>query len=326
MEADVARQQQDRPPECFTFVWRRRVKGAGFSWVDDPKFHWLLVGPPENHLSPYEPLAEETGLFLTFANLATGREAFLHFADRYGRLGTYHQLGPLGGEPLDEWRRHHRWMHFLARLRGGCEEGRGDLAAHVRWQGEEVVYRFPAIGTGAEETWRHRGQLRVRPSGARGQALFRPGDLVGPARWFLVYALDDWLQELQHWKRPVACRMRWSEKEGQPQMAFGPSNLLGAMVCQFAAALHGAWPFRECAQCHRFFRLLPGDNRANRLTCSHTCKQYLYNRRVQHAGELFARGLTPVQIAKELKVSPQSGKSAVDVVKGWIDRARRGDR
>jgi hypothetical protein len=61
--------------------------------------------------------------------------------------------------------------------------------------------------------------------------------------------------------------MVWSEDACRPQFVFAPSSLLGAMVCQFAVALHGAWPFKECAYCHRFFRLAPGVNRAS-STCT----------------------------------------------------------
>jgi len=93
------------------------------------------------------------------------------------------------------------------------------------------------------------------------------------------------------------------------------------MVYQFAAALHGAWPFRECPCCHKFFRLVPGVNRANRLTCSRTCKQYLHNRRIERARQLHCEGNTPRQIVKELNVKPQGKKSSVDIVRTWIDRA-----
>jgi hypothetical protein len=90
------------------------------------------------------------------------------------------------------------------------------------------------------------------------------------------------------------------------------------MVCQFAAALHGAWPFQECAFCHRFFRLAPGVNRANRRTCSSTCKQYLHNARVAQARQLHAKGRSIPEIVHALKVKPHQGKSSVDIVKHWI--------
>jgi hypothetical protein len=315
-----AHQRHAQATECFAFTWRRRVKGPGFRWQRDAEGRTLLVGPPQDSLRPYEPLVEETGLFLTFAHLAATPDAFLRFANRYGRLGTYHSYGPERGEPLDEWRWHHRWMCFLAELRSACLDERPTLARHVKWEGESVVFHFPKISTGDKENWRHRGCLRRRLLDSRGEPLFQPGDLVGPGRWFLAHAVEDWLQELKEWDKPITPRMIWSEREREPRLVFGPSSLLGAMVCQFAAALHGGWPFQECARCHKFFRLQPGVNRANRLTCSQTCKQYLHNQRVRRAQELAAKGRTIRQIIRELNVRPRGFKSSSALVKGWIDR------
>jgi hypothetical protein len=269
-------------------------------------------------LPAYEPLVEETGLFLTFAHLDDSKDAFRRFANTYGRLGTYHSYWHERGEPLDEWQRHHRWMRFLADVQSECLKDRPKLGEVVSWKEDEVVYRFPKVGTGATERWRHKGEICLRPQSRKGLPLFRPGDLAGPARWFLRYAVEDWLRELEDHERPIAPRMVWSETAGRPELVFGPSNLLGAMVCQFAAALHGAWPFKECAFCHKFFRLAPGVNRADRLTCSHTCKQYLHNSRVESARRLRAEGRTVRQIVKELGVKPYGEKSAVNIVNGWI--------
>jgi hypothetical protein len=73
---------------------------------------------------------------------------------------------------------------------------------------------------------------------------------------------------------------------------------------------------QECAHCGKFFRLAPGVNRANRLTCSHTCKQYRHNRRVENARALHATGRTVRQIVKELDVKPRGTRSSVEIVKG----------
>jgi hypothetical protein len=49
-----------------TFTWRRRVKGPGFRWERDAAGRTLL-GPPQDNLQQYEPMEEETGLFLTLS-------------------------------------------------------------------------------------------------------------------------------------------------------------------------------------------------------------------------------------------------------------------
>jgi hypothetical protein len=309
-----------RPADGFDFTWRRPAAGAGFRWQPNRKYGGLLVGPPQHGLLPYQPLAEETGLFLAFARLGDSQEEFLRFANAYGRLGTYFQIGPDLGEPLDEWQRHQRWMRHLTDLRDECDRDWPHLGPYVGWAGDELAFRFPPIGEGSSETWRHRGELRVVPRNNDGPPLFRRGEVLRPARWLLSFAIDDWLQELHGMRRPVAPRMVWSEADSQAQLVFGPTSLLGAMVCQLAAAVHRGWPFQECARCHRFFRLEPGVNRANRRTCSHTCKQYLYNQRVQRAQSLHAEGWTVPAIVKELQVKPQGKRSGAEVVRTWIDR------
>jgi hypothetical protein len=93
------------------------------------------------------------------------------------------------------------------------------------------------------------------------------------------------------------------------------------MVCQLAVAVHGAWPFQECDHCHKHFRLAPGVNRADRRTCSATCKQYLYHHRVARASELYAQGRTFRQIVQELNVKPQGSKSSIAIVKTWVQKS-----
>jgi hypothetical protein len=315
----MARKQHSKPAECFEFVWWRREKGPGFRWKPHPKFGSILVGPPNEALRAYEPLVEETGLFLTFAHLDGTEAEFLRFANTHGRLGTYHNIYP-DGEPLYEWQRHHRQMRFLAELREETLKVRPHLRDIVRWEENEVVFRFPKFDILQTETSPEWAEFRPRLKSRMGLPLFRPGDLLGPARWFLAHEIDDWFRELENWAKPTATRMVWSEQERRPQFVFGPKSLLGAMVCQFAAALHGSWPFKDCAYCHKFFRLAPGINRANRFTCSITCKQYLHNRRVKLARALHAEGRTIRQIAKELNVKPRGKKTSADMVKSWIDR------
>jgi hypothetical protein len=315
----MAAGQHPRPSEGFEFEWWRRVKGRGFRWKPDPKDGPHLVGPPNEALQRYEPLMEETGLFLTFAGLDGTDDSFLKFANTYGRLGTYSGYYPDHGEPFGEWQAHHQWMHFLAELRRELLRKRPQLDKWVRWEGQEVVFTFPAITRWGTGDWRHRGELRERPQNREGLPLFRLDNLRDPAHWFLGSAIEAWLRTLEVFRQPIAARMVWSEKDNQPVFVFGPRSLLGAMVCQFAAAVHGAWPFQECVFCHKYFRLAPGVNRANRRTCSITCKQYLHNQRVEKARTLRAQGRSIREIVQKLKVKPHQGKSGVDIVEHWIE-------
>jgi hypothetical protein len=314
----MAREHHSKPTECFAFEWRRRVKGPGFRWKRDTRIGYLLVGPPDEALQRYEPLVEETGLFLTFAGLSGTEDSFLKFANTYGRLGTYHSYHPEGGEPLEEWQEHHCWMQFLAGLHRELFKERPQLGKWVLREGEEAVFRFPAITRWGTGDWRYRGEFRQGPQSEEGMPPFRTAELRGPAHWFLGFAIEEWLRRLETWHKPIAARMVWSQKEERPQLVFTPRSLLGAMVFQFAAAVHGGWPFRECACCQKYFRLAPGVNRANRRTCSPTCRQYLHNHRVQQARDLSAKGRSAREIVKELKVEPHHDKSSLQLVKSWI--------
>ena len=120
-----------------------------------------------------------------------------------------------------------------------------------------MVFSFPAITRWGTGDWRHRGEYRECPKNQEGLPLFRPADVRGPARWFLGFAIEEWLRFLETFRRPIVARVVWSERDHQPRFVFGPRSLLGAMVCQLAAAVHGTWPFQECAFCHKFFRLAP---------------------------------------------------------------------
>jgi hypothetical protein len=314
---DMGSMPQLQPADCFEFTWRRRVKGPGYRWIVGKRGQEILVEPPDGTFSTYEPLKEETGLFLSFARLDGSREQFVRFANIYGRLGTYHSYHPENGEPFYEWERVHRWMRFLAKLQSECTKARPRLGQTVTWNQDDVIFHFPKIDS-STETWRQRGYVRKRLQNRQGLPLFKPGDRIGPARWFLCYALEQWLRELDGLGKPIAARMVWSEDEEGPRFVFSASNLIGAMVYQFAASVHGRWPFKECAYCHDFFRLAPGVNKKNRLTCSRTCKQYLHNARVIKARKLHDAGGSVRQIAEKLNVKPQRGKSSADIVRSWI--------
>jgi hypothetical protein len=309
------------PTDCFEFVWRRRVKGPSFRWKTDPRFGRLLAGPPDAALQPYEPLVEASGLFLNFVRLDGSEDSFKEFADEYGRLGTYYSYDLERMEPLEEWIAHHRWLQFLAELRRELRKERPQCGKYVRWENDEAVFTFPAITYWGSGDWRHLGTYRERITSERGSPLFKNGDTRGPTYWFLASAIEDWLRTMETFAKPVALHMTWSEELQQPQLVLKPTTLLGAMVCQLAAALHGHWPFQECARCHKFFRLAPGVNRANRLTCSITCKQYLHNQRIRDARDLFARGRTVREIVTALKVKPHKGRTAFEIVKNWIDKS-----
>jgi hypothetical protein len=142
-----------------------------------------------------------------------------------------------------------------------------------------------------------------------------------PAIFFIRHMLNS---EMRDTKASIP-RMFWSPTESTLKLRYVPHNLLGAMYLQFAMALNVKSEFRECAVCRKPFRLSPGVNRANRLTCSETCKTYRYRGRIEKARELHGQGKTVREIVKELSVG-QPGwnlKKKIETVKSWIAKGQQ---
>jgi hypothetical protein len=101
----------------------------------------------------------------------------------------------------------------------------------------------------------------------------------------------------------------------RPELTYVPDGLLEAMYFQFMQAIDKGWKYRQCPVCLKAFQLAPGVNRANRLTCSITCRTYLYRSRIGKARELHRRGKSIKAIAKELHAEEAT-------VKSWIAKEK----
>src|SRR5258706_15768093 len=103
-------------------------------------------------------------------------------------------------------------------------------------------------------------------------------------------AIEDWRKELQGWGKPHCPRMVRSERI----VGRGLSSVSAVSWARWCAN----WPplftedgrLKSAPSVTHIFALNPGVNRANRLTFSHTCKQYRHNRRVERARQLYAEG------------------------------------
>jgi hypothetical protein len=94
-----------------------------------------------------------------------------------------------------------------------------------------------------------------------------------------------------------------------------PPSLWHAMYFQFADAIHGNKRYKRCEGCGRWFELSPSVNRADRLTCSDSCRVKLYRQRMRRAQEMHAKGITVAVIASELG-------SDVKTIKTWIKKRK----
>src|SRR5262249_42120997 len=108
------------------FEWQRPRKRTGFEWekcaggqsvplvpgrvVPVPAETVRLAPAPGAVFENYRPLEKCTGLFRTFADLHNAPpDRFLHFANRYGMLGT-------GNELLEAWQGHTERMRTLVEV------------------------------------------------------------------------------------------------------------------------------------------------------------------------------------------------------------------
>jgi hypothetical protein len=289
----------------------------------------------------YKPLEEERGLFLTFAATPPTPEGVLHFANRYGPLGAgriktvLQELSDLEAsifypeETLEEqkrllshpryggprmeafaaWKDEINWMHHLTGLWRAAEaKDRRALARSISWQGSKIIHSW-------QPTERFTGEDAVidpRSTGKEvwddailrpwGEDLFRNGELEGPALYFVMRAVNRGIMGAVH------PQLGWSVDRRRPELFYRAGGLLGAMCWQFAEALDKGWKYRQCPVCLKTFQLAPGENRADRLTCSNTCRTYLYRRRMEKARELHQQGKTPKQIAKELETTVKTAQ------------------
>jgi hypothetical protein len=143
---------------------------------------------------------------------------------------------------------------------------------------------------------------------AQGDDFLRNSDDLGrPAYWFIQSVLDDLL-----WQTTRG-GMGWDQRRRQPEFRIRPTSLLGAICLQMALAIDRGPGCKtgRCAFCSRRFLLAPGTSRADRATCSDSCRVRLHKRRRQAARELNAAGKSVKEIAKELN-------SDTKAVRGWL--------
>jgi hypothetical protein len=106
-------------------------------------------------------------------------------------------------------------------------------------------------------------------------------------------------------------KLSWNAAAKGGEVHAIPRNLFAALCLQFALALAGNKHFQQCVSCGKWYELLPGVNRADKQTCSQTCRTRLYRQRKLRALALHAEGKTARAIAHEQEAKP-------DAVAKWI--------
>lgn len=292
----------------------------------------LSVGDaPPTSPERYQPLVEQTGLFLVFAATEPTQSGVMGFADRFGML-AHAQLtltppdrvrGRRGSrlrealarqdESLEFWQTKILKMREAVRIWEMLE--RGDLsrlAAHIRWV--EGADPWPTAEYDSHPDLRPGerpeppDQRHVEVIGSPVEEEFgrvTPGDAITPARLLLRRMMN---RELEGRLRTVVAP---DPEDGDLRLGCVPADLLGAMWLQLALAVTEHKQYRRCQACATPFELSPETARTNKRFCSIACKNRSFRARKERAQELHAAGKTPAEIAEELGAS-------VTVVEGWL--------
>jgi hypothetical protein len=267
------------------FEWQRPARRKqGFSWEGDQR---RLVGVPGAAFVGYRP---SVALFRDFADLDGTAEAVLGFANRYGRLGPANDHTM---DYLDSWRDRSGEMRQLVTLGDALSGGDGKKIRD-------------ALGTLTKEDLRVVAERRNTP-GARVTPL---GITAGEYAHAALARIGYVLLTRRGFFENLTLEGDWGPK-AVVQARFRHDHLWGFMLFQFGMSLIDGRRFRRCEGCGKWFPLAPSVNRADRTTCSGSCRFQQYRRRRLRAVELYDAGKTVKQIAKELG-------SEVETVKGWV--------
>jgi hypothetical protein len=316
-------------------LWSRdRVENP----TPEPVLAWSGSGPTTED---YAPLSEERSLFRIFAGTDPTPEGCLEFANRYGVLGTrtYCGRGNLSCEPIAAWRLRVNWLRHLVRLWDLARVGdQGQLAQYLEWHAMKLVGqeceavvltnlpaerpryrcghpRFPSDPAATRYGLYDRADGEIVLSDVASQwrgheetlpPVLSRGDLVRPALW-CCHAFVSIELEMAGTKT----RLAWDLGTHKPRMQIVPADLWAAILLQFALAIDGEKSHQQCLVCRRWFELSPSVNRADRLTCSASCRVRLVKRRRERTLQLRAEGKSVREIAKETGAK-------VENVKRWI--------
>jgi hypothetical protein len=316
----------------FRSVWLVPATPDGFVWVTryllrDYRASQVLGRRTDIPDRSYQPLQDEPCLYLKFADLEPTPDNVLAFANCFGRLGSRASMATISPkdaeerglpplppddpgrpvhsyhlqmmEPLAIWQGHVYWLRHLIRLWDLVADGAEDaLRPWIIWKGRGApLFRLPT------EVRRALILDASHLPAPRGQPL-RPGDNIAAARAFV-------LSEVNKHLGGSASPSVSQDRDGTPFLETRTTGLLEAMYLQFAWALCGQKRCRRCQGCGTWFELAPGVNRADRLTCSVSCRVRVSRERRDRARELRAQGKSVGEIAQEIG-------STVSKVKQWI--------
>src|SRR5262249_28052326 len=147
---------------------------------------------------------------------------------------------------------------------------------------------------GFDERIRNRLVIASAKKNPAAFSTFKPGEVDRPALLRVIEHVNEVLSD------NTAPGLFWDHRSNRTVFQDMPRSLLGAIYLQLAHAVAGSRPSRRCEVCGRWFELDPAKTRADRRTCSNTCRTKRYRQRQYRARDLHAQGKSPRQIARVL--------------------------
>lgn len=276
------------------FAWERPAgRKKGFAWEGTGEA-MRLVRLPGVAFKTYQP---HSGLYREFAGLQETPKSIVRFANRYGSLGEVSRpdMGEVShGRFTEDWLARIRRMRLTVALADAV--GAGELAA-IR---KALVALFLLDQAVLEGDLLLGEVMRgANPDPRR----LTPDEVAMVAARRLYYPLRGCLD--------LHAAATWNSRKKSVDVRLRYWGIWEFMYAQMCIALVQGWKFQQCVACGKWFQLSPGVNRADRSSCSPSCRFTLYRRRKQQAQGLHEEGKTPKQIAREVG-------SSVETIKNWL--------
>ena len=253
--------------------FRWRVAESGYHWtlIGD---HWFLTEPEGVATRSYAPL-EHTGLFLQFAQLRHSRAEILRFANRYGLLGMAQVRSVISDSPgSSDWIEEFEvWIDKIDSLALAVRVRRmvdqtdvAGMSKHIVWEGDAVHF-LARTSRGVIKT-----PIAAKHWNRDLLERFRPGDVIGPARYYLQAVINENLEG------QVSSRLLWDASHARLNLYVVPATLLSAMWLQLAKAVDGDKLHTQCRECRVWFEVRSPDSetgrgaRADKQFCGNACR------------------------------------------------------
>ena len=273
------------------FDWRRpKFRKKGFAWEGRADTSRLALIPGV----AFEDYQPPVSLYRDFVGLSCTPDAVLQFANSYGALSYAHRRlpGMEVGLPRDSFA---RWLEQIRMMK-------------------EMVALADAVQVGSLE-----GMVEALRPLCRREAMYLEPDRVtseiiggrATADEIATVATGKLFQSFHGWSPEAS----WNAEKKSVDARFTFSSLTDFMYSQVSISLIQGRQFQQCKACGRWFQLAPGVGRADKATCSSSCRFTLYRQRRRRALELHEQGWPHKKIAKEVG-------SEISKVKQWIAESK----